>query len=429
MDDEEDVTGPGGLAALSRDAGSLDDSDKEFARNILRGGSAARATDTAYQSMEAEAEKTRELLRAARQRLLARPVYDERDKYLAIGSAILGGGSSTGRMGEGFARGAEALRKENMLRRELEAKRDTDVLGLDQALLGVDSATGAARRTLAMKREELESRLKGQALAALKGSKGTSVDGVPMNVKQFLFWKNLPTDQDRNDYLNLLRANQVRNIAGVETIVRPDETTKPLTDLPTVAGNEAAIAGAKAGATTAATNDQQAISKALAELPNAINQATELQALIDRVKSHPGLPGGVGLSLSRINEFVPGSPVRDFVELSSQLESNSFVNVVQNIGTMAGLTNIEGEKLQTALVNLSRSQSESQYRQNLGVFERQSKRTLRLLQEKLQSAQAGVAPGRPRPQGASRASGQPSGAQGAPKKRYNKETGKIEEIK
>jgi hypothetical protein len=416
--DEEEISGLSGLAALTGGSGgSLDDGDKQFARDILRNSPSRSATDRAFESMEADAEKTRELLRQARERLLARPVYDERDKYLAIASAILGGGSRTGRMGEGLARGAAALREQNMLQREMTQQRDSDVLGLDKALLDVDSTVGNSRRALTLKREELENRLKGQALQALKGGKGATIDGVPMSVKETQWFLRQPPAVQR-EHIRLKRANQYRDIAGVTSEIDPTGEVRPLTTPDEVAANAATEAEAKTEAAKLAENRV----KALQELPNAINASKDLQALIQRVRKHPGLPGGVGLSLERLSEFVPGSAVRDFAELSEQLTSNSFVQVVQNIGTMAGLTNIEGEKLQTALVNLRRSQSEQQYRENLDLFEKQAQRTLALMEERLKTAKAGPTGRRTTGPGAGTSPGQPSAPPGQVRK-YTRERG------
>jgi hypothetical protein len=417
--DEEEISGLSGLAALTGGGGgggSLDDGDKQFARDILRNSPSRSATDRAFESMEADAERTRQLLRQARERLLARPAYDERDKYLAL-AAALGSPTKTGNIGESIGFAARALREQNALRQQMTQQRDSDVLGLDRALIDVDSTVGSSRRALTLKREELENRLKGQALQALKGGKGATIDGVPMSVKEteaFLSWPKWKQDA----HMRLKRANQYRNIAGIETEIDPTGGTRPLTNIDEVAGNAATEADAKTEAAKLAENRV----KALQELPNAINASKDLQALIQRVRKHPGLPGGVGLSVDRLSEFVAGTPVRDFAELSEQLTSNSFVQVVQNIGTMAGLTNIEGEKLQTALVNLRRSQSEKQYRENLDLFEKQAQRTMALMEERLKTAQSGPARRRTAGPGAGASPGQPSAPPGQVRK-YTRERG------
>jgi hypothetical protein len=115
--------------------------------------------------------------------------------------------------------------------RQAQTARDTEEFGLDRALLDVDSNVGGARRTLALKREELETRLKGQALTALKGGKGATIDGVPMSVKEteaFLSWPKWK----QQAHLRLKRANQYRTIAGIETEIDPTGGPRPARDQP-----------------------------------------------------------------------------------------------------------------------------------------------------------------------------------------------------
>lgn len=393
--DEEEIGGLGALSSMmGGGGGELDDDAKSYAMSILRDKSSQGATDDTFKSLESDAAMARQALQRARERLMGRPAYDQRDKYLAVAGALLGGGSTSGHFGDGVGRAATALLGERKAERAAQGQRDTEEFSLDKELYGVDSSVNAAKRTLALKREELDTNLKGRALAALKGGKGATINGVPMSVKE-TEWFIRQTPERQRQHLLLKRANQVRTVAGVETVVDPTGGTRPLTDIGTVRDNAATVAGAEAGARETGTFDAKTIATAKESLPKAIQASKDLVGLIDGVAAHPGLEGGVGLSPGRVKEYIWGTDVRDFVAKNEQLNSNAFVSIIQDVGTMVGLTNIEGDKLQRAKVNLDRAQSPKQYREALKTFKMQSQRTTKLLEEKLARAQAAPQPGQP----------------------------------
>lgn len=84
---------------------------------------------------------------------------------------------------------------------------------------------------------------------------------------------------------------------------------------------------------------------------------------IERIKLNPRLNDVVG----GIEGRIPG--VRDesvdAIALIETLGSQAFLAQIPNIKGMGALSNAEGEKLQSALQNLSRKQSETQFRANL----------------------------------------------------------------
>lgn len=84
---------------------------------------------------------------------------------------------------------------------------------------------------------------------------------------------------------------------------------------------------------------------------------------IERIKRNPRLDDVVGGVEGRMPAVRDDSV--DAVALIETLGSQAFLAQIPNIKGMGALSNAEGEKLQSALQNLSRTQSEAQFRANL----------------------------------------------------------------
>ena len=84
---------------------------------------------------------------------------------------------------------------------------------------------------------------------------------------------------------------------------------------------------------------------------------------IERIKANPRLNDVVGGIEGRT--FAIRDDSIDAVALIETLGSQAFLAQIPNIKGMGALSNAEGEKLQSALQNLSRTQSETQFRKNL----------------------------------------------------------------
>lgn len=84
---------------------------------------------------------------------------------------------------------------------------------------------------------------------------------------------------------------------------------------------------------------------------------------IERLKKSPDLGAVVGGINGRLPAVADGSI--DAVALIETIGSQAFLAQIPNIKGMGALSNAEGEKLQSALTNLSRVQSEKQFRTNL----------------------------------------------------------------
>lgn len=85
---------------------------------------------------------------------------------------------------------------------------------------------------------------------------------------------------------------------------------------------------------------------------------------IDRLLQNPSLDSVVGSIQGRVPAFI-SDEANDAIRLLETVGSQSFLSMVPTLKGTGSLSNAEGEKLQSALTNLSRVQSESQLRYNL----------------------------------------------------------------
>ena len=85
---------------------------------------------------------------------------------------------------------------------------------------------------------------------------------------------------------------------------------------------------------------------------------------IERIKKNPSLNDVVGSIEGRL-PVIFSDEAADATALIETLGSQAFLAQIPNIKGMGALSNAEGEKLQSALQNLSRKQSEKQFRENL----------------------------------------------------------------
>lgn len=109
---------------------------------------------------------------------------------------------------------------------------------------------------------------------------------------------------------------------------------------------------------------------------------------VDRILQNPELPGVLGTFQGRA-PVIFSDRAADAVALIDTLGSQAFLSQIPTIKGTGALSNAEGEKLQSALQNLSRVQTESQFRTNLKEAQRlllKSRSTL----EKQYGVKAGV---------------------------------------
>lgn len=154
---------------------------QEYAREILdraRLRSARRSGESELLTeMQRNAEATRQSLREAREKILARR-YNPAEGWLAAAAAF-GAPTRTGAFGETLGNVAGSLVDPLRRKQTFEVERDRDVLGIDQALSGVDNSLLMNKFQLQKMQEELEARREIEALKLL----GRPVKGEQVSAK------------------------------------------------------------------------------------------------------------------------------------------------------------------------------------------------------------------------------------------------------
>lgn len=113
----------------------------------------------------------------------------------------------------------------------------------------------------------------------------------------------------------------------------------------------------------------------VADVESAASNIDNMLNTIERIKKNPSLDSVVGsmegrslypnATLGTMNPFGDGDERSDAIALIETLGSQAFLSQIPNIKGMGALSNAEGEKLQAAFQNLSRAQSEKQFRATL----------------------------------------------------------------
>lgn len=94
------------------------------------------------------------------------------------------------------------------------------------------------------------------------------------------------------------------------------------------------------------------------------NSIDNMLNTVERIKTNKSLNDVLGSVEGRLPALV-SDEANDAIALIDTLGSQAFLAQIPNIKGMGALSNAEGEKLQAALTNLSRKQSEKQFRANL----------------------------------------------------------------
>lgn len=113
----------------------------------------------------------------------------------------------------------------------------------------------------------------------------------------------------------------------------------------------------------------------IADVESAAGNIDNMLNTIARIEKNPSLNSVVGslegkslypnAALGTVSPFGDGDERSDAIALIETLGSQAFLAQIPNIKGMGALSNAEGEKLQSAFQNLSRTQSEAQFRATL----------------------------------------------------------------
>lgn len=133
------------------------------------------------------------------------------------------------------------------------------------------------------------------------------------------------------------------------------QTGKNTSDLiykPQIAGKEA---GSKAMGEAQATAE--------VKLPQIVDQTQQQLNLISDIENHPGLKYAVGFS--SIAPTIPGTDQANFVTKLDRLKGQNFMQAYNNLKGGGQITEIEGTKAENAIANLSRTQSQQEFKKSL----------------------------------------------------------------
>ncbi|HEY8878273.1 MAG TPA: hypothetical protein VIN03_11955 [Roseateles sp.] len=106
-----------------------------------------------------------------------------------------------------------------------------------------------------------------------------------------------------------------------------------------------------------------------ADVESATGTIDNLLNTVDRIKQNPSLNSVLGTIQGRMGAYV-SDEASDAIALIDTLGSQAFLSQIPAMKGTGSLSEREGDKLQSALTNLSRTQSEGQFRANLDEVQR-----------------------------------------------------------
>lgn len=133
----------------------------------------------------------------------------------------------------------------------------------------------------------------------------------------------------------------------------------------------------------------QSIRTRAADAESAAGSIDNTLNTIERIKKNPSLDSVLG-SLQGRMPAVFSDEANDAISLIDTLGSQAFLSQIPAMKGQGSLSNAEGEKLQSALTNLTRTQSEGQFRANLD----EASRLMKKARENI-SKRSGVPLGKP----------------------------------
>lgn len=182
------------------------------------------------------------------------------------------------------------------------------------------------------------------ALRALNSSR-YKTQLAPSAVQTYEYYKGLPPEEQQR-MLETMRAPVVREVGGVQTIVRPGGGTQPLSTVEQEAAARAQIAGAEAGAKTTAT----AGAEARADLPRIEGNAEDTLRLLGQLKRAPLQYIFGAASMAPI---VPGTAQADVFALWEQAQGQAFLKAFETLKGGGQITEVEGQKATAAITRLA----------------------------------------------------------------------------
>lgn len=191
----------------------------------------------------------------------------------------------------------------------------------------------------------------------------------PAAVQEFKFFQNLTEDQKR-EFLTMKRDPRYTSVPGAGF-----GAANPVTgSFDAVVSEDTVQEGTRdrASSTAMGTAEGKSTADAVADLPKSeIRAQTALDAL-DRMESHPGFSGAVGMKgpsqlFGLRDKPVAGTDAADFVALAEQVSGTAFLEAFQELKGGGHITEIEGQKAEQAIARIRNlDQSEGAYKEAIG---------------------------------------------------------------
>lgn len=187
---------------------------------------------------------------------------------------------------------------------------------------------------------------------------------TPAAIQQYEYWKSLPTQKERDEYLTVQRNMQpyqlVDYAGGKGAFNRATAQMTPVTTAAQEAEGAAQIA--QGTATGKATGETTTAAKF--DLPRVEDNARVMFDLLDRLEKHPGRAAATGASSAIPLDKLPGTDARDFVSILSRVGGQQFLEAYNTLKGGGQITEVEGKKAETAISTIQdRGQSEGAYLQ------------------------------------------------------------------
>lgn len=177
------------------------------------------------------------------------------------------------------------------------------------------------------------------------------------------------TEAEKLAYVNRLRAAN----PDMKIIVK-----KPFTMTPT---NQLAAQKTQLEIDLLKQKEQEAALAATQKAQKPIDTATDILAKVERLKTHPGLKGAVGIkgasgAFGLLPDPIPGTPEADFVAEFEGLSSLLTLGNIEKMRGMGQMSDKEGAMLKAAATSLRTSMSEKSFLSELSRIESGANRAI-----------------------------------------------------
>jgi hypothetical protein len=206
---------------------------------------------------------------------------------------------------------------------------------------------------------------------------GTGLGGNSEFAQKFRIYKSANPDMPDAEILQLLQAEDKSNLPA--TFRSLDLTARAAGFLPKSEGGtgkyEEFMSGQGAGFKQVAKNMANLTTEKLEQYGASIQKAGRATELINRIKTSPSLDGVLGKVEGQLKPGTPGgflllnAAETDLVQLIDNLENSVFLSAFQDLKGGGQITELEGEKAQRAIVNLSRVRSRKDFLEALQDYQ------------------------------------------------------------